>query len=284
MTWKLSSSPDEFEAEAGAFLRAYPAENTVLLTLTHNLRREGANVYGDAPARFGWWRRKPGAPVAGAFVQTPPFPVRLGTMAPENAAALARRLHAEGVELPGVGGGASQARAFAQAWTEASGGTATVRAEERLYALGALTPPERPPAGRARVAGAADRELLVEWFGAFTEEIPVSAPADHGPRVDRGLAHGGLLIWEDGGEPVSFAGFSPVLGGMSRVAPVYTPKQLRGRGYASAVTAAATEAAQRAGAEQVLLYTDLANPTSNSIYQKIGYRPVEDSLVYEFGG
>jgi predicted GNAT family acetyltransferase len=34
----------------------------------------------------------------------------------------------------------------------------------------------------------------------------------------------------------------------------------------------------------VLLYTDLANPVSNSIYQRIGYRDVEDRVVLSFSG
>ena len=69
---------------------------------------------------------------------------------------------------------------------------------------------------------------------------------------------------------------------MSRVGPVYTPPALRGRGYGSAVTAAVSAWARDAGADHVLLFTDLANPTSNSIYQKIGYRPVHDTCELEF--
>jgi predicted GNAT family acetyltransferase len=72
--------------------------------------------------------------------------------------------------------------------------------------------------------------------------------------------------------------------GMVRVGPVYTPPERRGRGYGTAATAAVSERALRAGAEEVLLYTDLANPVSNSIYQRIGYRPVEDRLVLAFSG
>jgi predicted GNAT family acetyltransferase len=68
---------------------------------------------------------------------------------------------------------------------------------------------------------------------------------------------------------------------MARVAPVYTPPSLRGRGYAGAVTAAVSQAALDAGATEVVLYTDLANPVSNSVYQRLGYRPVEDRLMLE---
>ncbi len=71
---------------------------------------------------------------------------------------------------------------------------------------------------------------------------------------------------------------------MVRVSLVYTPPELRGRGYAGAVTAAASQQALRAGAQELLLYTDLANPVSNSVYQRIGYRPVEHELSLAFAG
>ena len=83
----------------------------------------------------------------------------------------------------------------------------------------------------------------------------------------------GIALWEDGGEPVSLAGFgSPTPNGI-RIGPVYTPPQLRGRGYASALTAHVSQAQLDAGRAFCFLYTDLANPTSNKIYVDIGYFP-----------
>jgi predicted GNAT family acetyltransferase len=90
------------------------------------------------------------------------------------------------------------------------------------------------------------------------------------------------FLWEVGGEVVSYAVAGAPADGMSRVGPVYTPPAHRGKGYGSAVTAAASQWAVDAGAENVLLFTDLANPTSNSIYQAIGYRPVYDATELEF--
>ncbi|MCQ0020489.1 GNAT family N-acetyltransferase [Actinomadura madurae] len=78
------------------------------------------------------------------------------------------------------------------------------------------------------------------------------------------------------------AGRTPAVGGMARVAPVYTPAGHRRRGYGAAVTAAATRDAQDAGAADVVLFTDLGNPTSNSVYRRLGYRPVEDRVVLAF--
>jgi predicted GNAT family acetyltransferase len=152
----------------------------------------------------------------------------------------------------------------------------------RLYRLGRLTPPEPAPDGAPRVAGDRDRDLLIEWFEAFAREVNDPSGQDHAVAVDDRLSYGGVTVWETAGAPVSLAGVTRVTRGMARVAPVYTPPPLRGRGYAGAVTAAVSQGALDAGATEVVLYTDLANPTSNSLYQHLGYRAVEDRLALHF--
>ncbi|MGW3038952.1 GNAT family N-acetyltransferase [Kitasatospora sp. NPDC001159] len=284
MTWTLSTSLDDFRDQAGDFLAARPAENTVLLTITHRLAEAGLDVFGERPPVFGWWRGGDGGPVEGAFLQTPPFPPRLSAMPPAVAAELAVRLAAAGAEfteVTGIGGGAEAAHAFGAAWTAATGAERTVSVSERLYRLGELTDPPRPPAGRHRLAEPADRELVIRWYYEFLAEVKVRLP-DVPKAVDEKIANGGLHLWADDGRPVSVAGTSPVLAGMSRIGPVYTPADLRGHGYASAVTAAASAHVLGLGAQEVLLYTDLDNPISNSIYQQIGYRAVEDAVVLDF--
>ncbi|MGW2248981.1 GNAT family N-acetyltransferase [Kitasatospora sp. NPDC001660] len=288
MTWTVSSSLDDFRERAGGFLAAHPAENTVLLTVVQRLATAGPHVFGDRPPVFGWWSAAQGGPVGGAFLQTPPHEPRLGRMPADAAAELAAEL-ASGpasdgpgsVEVHGVSGGVDAVRAFAAAWSATAGCGWSVRENLRLYRLGELTGPPRPPAGRHRRASAADRALVIRWYEEFRDEAGVLAP-NIPKSVDDRIAAGGLHLWEDGGEPVALAGNSPVIAGMSRIGPVYTPADRRGRGYASAVTAAATAHALAEGAAEVLLYTDLANPVSNSIYQQIGYRPVEDCLAVDF--
>ncbi|MER7846949.1 GNAT family N-acetyltransferase [Kitasatospora sp. NPDC096077] len=288
MTWTFSTSLDEFRARTGRFLAARPAENTVLLTIAHRLAEAGLDVFGQRPPVFGWWQAEPGGPIGGAFLRTPPYAHRLSCMPEAAAAELAARLAtAEGefAEVTGVGGEAGVVRAFAAAWTAATGAVRVDSVEERLYRLGELASPPRPPrppAGRHRLAEAADRELLIRWYQEFAAEARVPELADVARVVDDRIAARGLHLWEDGGRPVAMAGASPVLAGMSRIGPVYTPRENRGRGYASGVTAAASAHALGLGAAEALLYTDLANPTSNSIYQQIGYRPVEDCLVLDF--
>jgi predicted GNAT family acetyltransferase len=156
-----------------------------------------------------------------------------------------------------------------------------VQMRMRLYRLGELVQPDPLPPGGPRVADAGDRELLVAWTTAFAAEAGVAAH-DVETAVDRQLGHGGLALWETGSAPVCMVGTSRRVAGTSRIGPVYTPPPLRGRRYASALTAAASRAALDGGASEVLLFTDLANPTSNALYQRLGYRPVEDRITLTF--
>lgn len=120
------------------------------------------------------------------------------------------------------------------------------------------------------------------WYREFAAAIG-AVPSDAGSWADTRIAHGRITLWEiPDGTPVSMAGVTPMVAGQIRVAPVYTPAHLRGLGYAGAVTAEVSRAAVAAGAAEVLLFADLANPTSNGLYQRIGYRPVTDFAVYDF--
>jgi predicted GNAT family acetyltransferase len=154
----------------------------------------------------------------------------------------------------------------------------------RLYALDRLLPPDPAPPGRARTALEADRDLLLAWLDAFHDEAAPPGPRETGQVVDDRLSFGGMVLWEHAGVPVSLAGRTKPAAGLARVGPVYTPPEHRGRGFGGAATAAVTQAALDGGAEGVLLFTDLANPTSNTLYQRLGFAPVTDQIVLEFTG
>jgi predicted GNAT family acetyltransferase len=153
----------------------------------------------------------------------------------------------------------------------------------RLHRFDALRRPDPAPAGRAAVATRADRPLLVDWYEAFGRDVgePAGGVA---AQVDDRLTYGGLRLWRVDGAPVSLGGVTRQVAGVTRVAPVYTPPEHRGRGYAAAVAAAVTRAALDAGAGDVVLYTDLANPTTIRLYARLGFVPVEDRLVLRFAG
>ena len=140
--------------------------------------------------------------------------------------------------------------------------------------------------GSPRVATAEDTELLVAWVEAFADEISLGAPSttsDAERMVEARLAgpNSGFLLWEDDG-PASLAGWGGPTPNGVRIGPVYTPPDRRSRGYGSAVTAAVSADQLDAGRRFCFLYTDLANPTSNAIYQRIGYRPMSDRRVVRF--
>jgi GNAT superfamily N-acetyltransferase len=294
MGWVMTEAVDEFRAEAGEFLYAERARNTVILTVTETLRAKAGVVGGgaaggaaalpraDSPPLFGWWQPHGRGPVDGAFMHTPTFPVMVSAMTAEAAAELASELAATGRTLMGINAADETGTAFADAWRDRTGQDAHAHRRMRLFRLGDLVWPTPRPDGEARLATAADRDQLSSWFDAFDQEVGDPA-TDHTAALDDRLSYGGITFWQAGGAPVSMAGVTRTVAGMVRVGPVYTPPELRGKGYAGVVTATVSQAALDAGSTDVLLYTDLANPTSNALYQRIGYRPVEDRIVLSFG-
>lgn len=214
--------------------------------------------------------------VAGVAARTPPHNLLLSLMDGATADAFADELRGE--ELPGMLAPVAAGEAFVARWPA----PATVAIRERLFELTEVIPP-RPVSGRARWYEDDDRELVLAWLAAFhAEAMPGDPNFDpEGALARRRNSPGDFVLWDDEG-PVAFAGYgAPTPNGM-RIGPVYTPPKLRGRGYASALTAAVTEHILASGCRFCFLATDLANPTSNSIYRRIGYRPVTDVTVWRF--
>jgi predicted GNAT family acetyltransferase len=156
--------------------------------------------------------------------------------------------------------------------------------KQRIYQLQRVVPP-RPAPGRMRVATSDDLELLANWFQAFVLE---SQPEGHDKSIERArenarywIDSGGLRVWENG-RPVSMAGAGGPTPHGIRISAVYTPPADRRRGYASALVAALSQAQLDQGRRFCFLYTDLSNPTSNKIYQDIGYEPVSDAEDWQF--
>ncbi|MFJ2198306.1 GNAT family N-acetyltransferase [Streptomyces violaceusniger] len=280
MAWTVTYDLDEFRAAAGDFLGARPARHTTLLTVVSSLVAGGSGRYGEQPPVYGWWAGE--GSVEGAFLCTPPYPPLLSPLPGEAARALARTLAGDGEQkITGVNAGRETAATFATAWTDLTGARSDVEQNHRLYRLSTLTPPDPAPPGRPRTATAADRDLLLTWYEGFARESR-GLMDDVAAQVDDKLGHDGITLWELDGRPVACAGISRTVAGMARVSLVYTPPELRGRGYAGAATAAVSRAARAAGVQEILLFTDLDNPTSNALYQRLGYRPLEDHLVLSF--
>jgi GNAT superfamily N-acetyltransferase len=281
MPWHLTHDIGEFTEAAGGYLRADPVRNTVPLTVLESLLASGLAAYGDTPPVFGWHEPAggpaPGGPVDGAVLQTPPHPLLVGGFPAGSAADLIRAL---GDRRPG---GAnltdSDTAEFTAAWRSVTGGSTEVRQQMRLFRLAGLEPPDPHPAGVARAPGPDDVDLLVRWTDAFGAETGTGAGSG-ARQVRQLLSYGGLTIWEDDG-PAALATLTRQVSGVCRVGTVYTPRERRRRGYGGAVTAAVSQQALDAGAAEVVLYTDLANPTSNALYQRLGYRPVADRIALD---
>jgi predicted GNAT family acetyltransferase len=277
--WHLSDDVEAFADHTWDLLARDPTEQTVALSIVESLRT--GHRWSEVAPVFGWYADD-AATARGAVCMTPPFELLLAAVPDDAMAALVDALRAGRVALPGVNGVVATVERFVEAWLPGTGLRARTVFEQRLYALGTLRPPDPPPPGRARPATDADVELATRWLAAFQEEAGVPS-TDVESYARASIADRRLLLWDDeDGAPVSLAGRTPPAAGVSRLAPVYTPQACRRRGYGEAVTAACTADALDRGAEHVVLFTDLANPTSNAIYQRIGYRPVSDRRVVRF--
>jgi predicted GNAT family acetyltransferase len=274
MEVRFHASVYEFRATAEPFYGRDPVANTIELTLL-----TAENFPADSLLLTICADGKP----VGAALHTPPYPLACNGI-PDNAietvveALTIRRPH-----LTGVRGGRQRATAFAEAWRTRTGRATRITTEERLYRMGTLRAP-RAVTGSSRLATDLDRPRLVEWVGLFFAEAFGEVSEFGGEEfVDSAFRVGHqFVIWAADGQPVSIAMLRVPAGGASRIGPVFTPRQHRGQGYGSAVTAAAVELAQRRGDDDVVLFADLANPVSNSIYQKIGFEAVDESVRVEF--
>ena len=267
----FSEDPAWVLREAAQFLAARPVLHNMILSLL------AARVAHPEPGRY--WVATERDQTAGIVFQSPlTFPATLTPMEPSVVAALVDAIVMHGVSLPGVHGEAATAASFAGQWTERCKSAATPFQGLRLYELLELA--ETPGVqGKLRRAASKDRALLIDWTRAFQNEIGEDSSGTE-LRVDGELASGRLWIWEDV-EPVSMAAGREPVEGVVRVVGVYTPPEKRKRGYAEACVHALSKHVRESGYRSIL-YTDLANPTSNSIYRRIGYRAVAEALRYRF--
>jgi predicted GNAT family acetyltransferase len=271
-------SAADYLVVAERLLAADPVSNQLPLALPRAVR--------DAPALYPGGLcclaaiDDEGACVAFA-VQTAPWPMQLSVAPPEGATALGRHAATTQAELVGVMGPRPAAQAFASAFGEVSGATAEVDQEMGVYVLTAVA--ELPlAAGSVRVAEHSDAALLAGWMGAFHAEAVPNDPAP-GPDIGRNMAAAGRTwLWLDvGGAPVCVAHNAREVDGFHSVGPVYTPPEHRGRGFATALVSTLSSYLLARG-RGCTLFANLADPTSNAVYERIGYRRVGAALKLSF--
>jgi predicted GNAT family acetyltransferase len=278
--WHLTEDIDDFLARAGDFLRSRPALHTMHLTVTEKRRSLGQAAYDGRGPVFG--RLEHAGEIQATFYRLPSRGLSVTSLTPRQADSLTAHLIALGHALPSVTAEQITADAFAQAWQRRTGTTPTLRVRLHLYRLAMLTPPEPVPAGRGRLAGEHDHEHLMHWCRELAADLGEVVTIDAASWAGTRFAEKRFTFWETpDGAPVSMAGVNPMVAGQVRVDPVYTPARLRGRGYAGAVTVEVSRAALAAGATDVVLFTNAANPTSNALYERVGYRRITDFATYD---
>jgi RimJ/RimL family protein N-acetyltransferase len=252
---------EEFAGHAEAFLAAR-IERNVMATI---LVRARSGRFAAPDRLFAV------APGEAAALRIPPWPLLCTALDPAAADALLGVWLPEDPRLSAVNADRDTARAIAAAWTRRTGGQATCRLREAMHTCEEVVDPPRPAPGHLRAAGPAERDLLVAWERAFTLEAGVEGGGNPGATVDDRLADGSQHVWVHA-EPVATLGVSPTIAGVARIGPVYTPPHQRRRGYASSAVAAAARTILARDASRCMLFTDLANPTSNKIYAAVGFR------------
>ena len=272
---------DAFLRAAGPFLRTREAHHCLILGIAAALRLRPADS-PEPPPYLATVRD--GRRVVLVAFQTPPWQMVLSEVDEPDAMAL---IVEDRLDSPfdGVGGPAEHVGAFAQRWSEATGMPHRRTMRERIFRLTRVVPP-RPAPGSLRVAGRDDAEVMAAWLAAFAAEaLGEMVGPDVAARVQSWLSPidgRTMVFWDDGG-PVAMAGLSGPTPTGIRIGPVYTPPERRRRGYASNLVAAASQRELDGGRRACFLFTDLANPTSNHVYESIGYEPVRDFDQYRLG-
>ena len=276
---KLFSDSGQFLERVQPFLLRREAEHCLILGLLDGLR--AGEQWGNEPPLMATVENHD--EVAAVVLMTPPHNLILSWTVDDSALDLiAVDLHAKSLALPGVNGSADIAQKFALRWSELSGCRYRVQMAQSIYQLSRVTIETRA-AGRLREPDRSDEALLREWRAGFSVDAEGMDPEQAREAAAQPLPRSRRLkLWEVEGIAVSMAGYAGPTPNGIRVAWVYTPPENRGKGFAGACVAALSQKLLDDGRKFCFLYTDLANPISNHIYQRMGYEPVTDATVYSF--
>lgn len=284
-----TADPEAFLGLAGEHLAAQPILSTVVSTTLARTVADPSPV--DHPR---WWAAvvdEVSGEVVGVAMRTAPFrpyPLYLLAMPTAAAEAFGAWLLEHEPDVAHANGVRASVEAVLGVLAAPRGAGTRVLEHDRLWEATSVTPPTGVRGG-PRPATLDDLDLVTAWCLDFMPAADRQAgrpPRDgEGEHLDRGYARGkierGLMwLWEDGGEVVHLTGWNAPALGVARVGPVYTPVEHRGHGYAAALVAQVTERILAEGA-RACLFTDVDNPVSNGVYERIGYRPVAEMVRME---
>lgn len=272
----IHNNPKLFCELALSFLMENESENNLLVGVSSNLARIAPQRIYDETY---FWIMYDGPKVTGVAMLTPPHDLVLShPFSDSSLAALAESIVEAQITLPGVLGPNYAATKFADMWAASAGSTADLWRKERIYRLAAVEPLQLV-AGNMIRAGFDRKPLLATWIDGFMKDTGEGEFSL--AELDSAISDGRLFIWYDG-KPTSMAAWTGPTPNGVRISMVYTPPELRRRGYATAVVGTLSSMLLQQGKSFCSLYTDLSNPTSNSIYQQIGYKPILDCYHYRF--
>lgn len=291
-TLEFFDDPAAFLRAAGPLLTEQPVLGSVIASFTERIAREldeGEDSWAEVGADFTrWWLVvREGDRVVSAVMRTAPFspyPTFALPLSEPAARLVAATLHDRGERLGGSNGALPGSRTLAEETARLGGGRVVVKQATRLWeAIEVDVPPA--PAGRLRRATTDDADLVREWYAAFHAEADEQAGRSPDPHAGDHVTLASVLVrihegiewlWElPDGELAHLSSASLAAYGVSRVGPVFTPRPHRGGGIASHVVGELTRRGLAAGS-RMCLFTDQANPTSNQIYARLGYRPVTE--------
>ena len=272
----------EFAELVRPMLELDPVRNTNILTLVARLPSDDRPPHAEDC--YGYWTDDAGR-IRAAFAAPHAYSMTLSATVPAQAAAeLPAVWQKSGRARPaGVFGRVETAERIAADWAKLTGGRyrALPQRAFRLFSFDEPAPPDPAPRGEARPATPDELELAVSWHTAFAVECGFAASEDRTPSVRTQIEQRRQLMWIVDGVAVAQGVYTPIVAGTARIVGVYTPPEHRRNGYAAGLTWAITHQALADGAERVVLHTDLSNPTSNAIYQRLGFRPVQDATEFE---
>jgi len=261
----------EFLTKAGDWLEQAEAENNLILGIAGFFK----SYVGQPKIEPYFLMVQNAGMIVGAALMTPPRRILITSMPDPAVTLLADHLLAEQAPVPGVLGPKAEAKRFADYWTTKTGRSCRPKMSERIYMCENVILPTKLP-GRLRLATRDDEALLSIWCVQFCLDARIEDETIYfKAQLPRKIADQSLFVLESD-EAVSMAAIERESAHGIAISWVYTPPNLRKQGHATSCVAALTQRMLDSGKKFCCLYTDLANPTSNSIYQKIGYREICD--------
>ncbi len=277
-------SAEELLLKAEFYLEKKEAVNNLLLGILFSLINKSSPNQYNSELFFAAVEEEEEEQLLIVMLMTPPYNLVIygeGEKIDEAIKLSVSYLLTNNIAIPGVIGQFQIATNFAKVWEQRTGCSSTIKMKQRIYKLEKVKGVKLSP-GKIRTADINDIEFVSDWVYRFSEDILEKITLDNARKFAKeAIKRSSVYLWQEK-EPVSIAAYSrPTKNGIS-VNLVYTPPKFRNKGYATSCVASLSKLLLQKGYKFCTLYTDLLNPTSNSIYIKIGYKPIADSIVYNF--